>query len=147
LPHEVSPFKATLGQKFAILKGGSLSGTFATETEDKITFTGLYYKPTYSGTGVTLEVAQATLAASAKSGPAGSTVTLTGTGYLAGDTITPTFTDKEGVTTTLPSVVTNSGGEYSTEITIPAGAAKGVGTIKVTSALTAVHLSASFKVT
>ncbi len=144
---EVAPFKATLGEKFAILKAGSLSGTFATEAEDQITFAGLYYKPTYSSTGVTLEAAQATLALSAKSGSAGSTVTLTGTGYMAGDTITPTFTDSKGVTTTLPAVTTSSSGEYSTEITIPASAAKGGGTIKVTSALTGVHLSASFKVT
>ncbi len=144
---EVAPFKATLGQKFAILKAASVSGTFAAETEDQITYAGLYYKPTYSATAVTLEPAQATLGLSATSGAPGSTVTLTGTGYMAGDTITPTFTDSKGVTTTLPTVVTNSSGEFSSEITIPAGAAKGGGTIKATSALTGVHVNASFKVT
>jgi fibronectin-binding autotransporter adhesin len=140
-------FKASLGQKYAIVTGASLTGTFASETEDQINSTGLYYQPTYSGTAATLVVTQATLSLSAKSGLPGSLVTVSGSGYLPGDTITPTFTDEKGVVTTLPSVVTNPSGEYSTEIAIPESAAVGGGTIKVTSTLTGVHTSGSFKVT
>ncbi len=54
-------------------------------------------------TGATLLVAQATLVASATNGPPGSAVTLSGSGYLPGDTITLTFTDNKGVVTTYPS--------------------------------------------
>jgi hypothetical protein len=74
-------------------------------------------------------------------------VTVTGTGYVPGDTITPVFIDHSGVETAFPSVTANGGGEYSTEITIPASAVAGYGKIKVTSALTGVHISDSFDVT
>ncbi|MGH2853218.1 MAG: beta strand repeat-containing protein [Solirubrobacteraceae bacterium] len=145
--HQTLPFRATLGQTFAIVSAASLSGTFATETEDQLNSTGLYYKPTYSATGVTLVATQATLELSASSGLPGSSVTLSGSGYLPGDTITPTFVDQKGVLTTFPTVTTNGSGEFSTEITIPASAAVGAGTIKVTSAQTGVHIGHSFKVT
>jgi hypothetical protein len=144
---QVPPFKASAGQAYAILSAASLTGTFGTEAADQITSTGLYYKPNYSATGVTLVATQATLSVSPPSGPPGSSVTLTGTGYLPGDTVTPTFTDHKGAQTTFPSVVTNGSGEYSTEITIPASAALGSGTIKLTSTETGAHISASFDVT
>jgi hypothetical protein len=140
-------FKASLGQTYPVLTSGSLTGTFASETEGQINFTGLYYKPTYSATGVTLVVTQATQVRSPKSGPGGTVVTITGSGYLAGDTITPTFTDHAAVKTTYSSVTTNSSGEFSTEITIPPGAALGNGEIVVTSTQTGVHVSQPFTVT
>jgi filamentous hemagglutinin len=141
-------FKATLGQKYAILSSAALTGTFATETEDQVNSTGLYYQPTYSATGVTLVVAQATLVLSGTSGLPGSVVTLSGSGYLPGDTITPTFTDPKGVLTTYPTVTTNGSGEFSVEITIPGSSAVGTGaSIKVKSALTSVKIGHSFKVT
>jgi hypothetical protein len=140
-------FKASLGQKYAILSGASLTGTFATESEDQVNSTGLYYQPTYSATGVTLAVTQATLAASSAEGAPGATVTLSGSGYLPGDTITPTFTDHSGVKTVLPTVTVNGSGEFSTEITIPATAALGKGTITTKSTDTGVHISNTYKVT
>jgi hypothetical protein len=141
----VSPFVGSLGQTFAIVGAASLTGTFASETGDQINSTGLYYKPTYSATGVTLVVTQATLSLSAESGLPGSGVTLSGSGYLPGDTIAPSFTDK--VKTTFPSVTTNSSGEFSTEITIPAAAAKGAGSISVKSTQTGVTITKTFTVT
>jgi hypothetical protein len=144
---EVSPFKASAGQQYAILSGSSLTGTFATETGDQVNSTGLYYQPTYSATGVTLVVTQATLVASSTEGAPGSIVTLSGSGYLPGDTITPTFTDHSGVKTTFPSTTTNGSGEFSTEITIPTTAALHGGTIEITSTDTGVHISSPFKVT
>ncbi|HEX4838498.1 MAG TPA: hypothetical protein VFV03_08260 [Solirubrobacteraceae bacterium] len=145
--HQVEPFKALLGQTYAILSSASLTGAFATEIEDQINFTGLYYKPTYSATGVTLVVTQATQVRAPKSGLPGSTVTVSGSGYLPGDTIAPTFTDHKGVKTVYSGVITNGSGAFSTEITIPAGAALGVGDIIVTSSATGVHVSQTFTVT
>jgi hypothetical protein len=145
--HQTGSFKGAAGEKFAILSATSVTGTFATETEDQINSSGLYYQPTYSATGVTLVVAQATLSLSVNSGLPGSVVTVSGGGYMPGDTITPTFTDHKGVVTTFSSVTVNGSGEFSTEITIPAAAAVGAGTIKVTSTITGVDLSSPFTVT
>ncbi len=143
---QVEPFKATLGQSYQILSAASLTGTFATESEDQINFTGLYYEPTYSATGVTLSVAQATQVRAPNSGTPGSSVTLSGSGYIPGDTITPAFTDSKGTKTLYPSVTVNSGGEFSTEITLSASAALGAGTINTTSTATGVHINNTFKV-
>jgi hypothetical protein len=143
---QTPPFKGSLGQTFAIVTGASLAGAFATETEDQIDYTGLYYKPTYS-TAATLVATQAAVSLSTKSGLPGSAVTVSGSGYLPGDTLTPTFTDHEGVKAVLPSVTTDAGGKFSTEIAIPALAAVGAGTITVTSGQTGVHVSRTFTVT
>jgi hypothetical protein len=140
-------FKASLGQTYPILTSSSLTGAFATESEAQVNFTGLYYKPTYSATGATLVVTQATQVRSPKSGPAGTLVTISGSGYVAGDTITPTFTDHGALKTAYSSVTTSSGGEFSAEITIPPGAATGAGEIVVTSAQTGVHVGQTFTVT
>jgi hypothetical protein len=144
---QVAPFTASVGQTYSILSAASLTGTFATEAAAQINPTGLYYRPTYSATSVTLVVTQSSLSLSPSSGPPGSSVTVTGSGYLAGDTITPAFVNRNGVQTTFPSVTTNSSGEFSTEIAIPAPTALGDGKIKVTSTQTGVHISAPFDVT
>ncbi len=151
---QTSPFKASLEQAFAILQSASLTGTFAAETGDQVnyyTYTRLYYKPTYSAAAVTLVATRAKVSLSATSGLPGSTVTITGSGDLVGDTVTPTFTDHEGVETVFPSVTTKAsgkfGGTFSTEITIPAVAAIGAGTITVTSTQTGVAVNRTFTVT
>jgi hypothetical protein len=143
----IAPFKATLGQSFAILSAASLSGTFAKELGEPQIKPGLYYKPTYSATGVSLVASTATIALSASSGTPGSSLTVSGTGYLPGDTITISYTDHKGVKTVLGTAVTNESGEYSTEATIPASAATGAGTIKATSADSLVNVTQTFKVT
>ncbi len=142
-----APFEGSLGQTFPILTAASLTGTFASETGAQINSTGLYYKPTYSAAGVTLVVEQATLSLLTSSGPRGSTVTLSGSGYLPGDTITPKFVDHGKVKTVFPSATINSSGEFSTEITIPASAALGAGTISVKSTQTEVTITQIFTVT
>jgi len=80
-------FKALLGQTYPILTSAALTGTFASELEGQINFTGLYYKPTYSASGVTLVVTQATQVRAPKTGPAGTVVTITGSGYLPGPSL------------------------------------------------------------
>ncbi len=147
---QTSPFKASLGQAFAILGGASVAGAFATETGDQIdyfTYTRLYYRPTYSATAVTLVATTAKVSLSAHSGLPGAAVTVKGSGYLPGDTITPTFTDHDGVKTVLPSVTTKADGRFSTEIAIPTLAAAGIGTITITSAQTGVKVNRPFTVT
>jgi fibronectin-binding autotransporter adhesin len=145
---QTPPFKGSLGESFPILSGATVTGTFAAAViEDQINFAGLYYKPTYSSTGMTLVVTQATLVLSAKSGAPGSTVTLTGSGYLPGDQVTPTFTDHKGTVTTLPTATVNASGELSEEVTIPAAAALGTGTFKATTAQTGLRITDGFNVT
>jgi hypothetical protein len=145
--HPEGSFKAALGEKFAFLSSSALSGTFTTVSGDVINTSGLYYKPTYSTTGATLVVTQATLEPSATSGLPGATVTLKGGGYGANELVTPSFTDHAGTVTKYSTVETNASGELSTEITIPVSAATGAGTIGVTGAATGVHLTAAFEVT
>jgi filamentous hemagglutinin len=142
-------FKASLGQKYAILTTPSLSGTFATEKKAAIKKgvpEGLYFRPVYSAGGLTLEVAPITLVPSKAEGAPGSTVTLSGSAYPPADTVTLTFTDHAKVKTTLPSVKTSAGGTFSTEFTIPAGAAAGVATFEAKSKETGVKVKATFTV-
>ncbi|HXA53358.1 MAG TPA: S53 family peptidase [Solirubrobacteraceae bacterium] len=53
---QTAPFHALLGESFATLSSASLTGAFGEESDDQIGSTGLYYKATYSATGVTLLV-------------------------------------------------------------------------------------------
>jgi fibronectin-binding autotransporter adhesin len=141
-------FHAKAGETFAVLSSSALTGTFAKETGDAVAKApGLYYKPVYSGAGVTLVVTQATVTLSASSGAPGSTVTVSGTGLLPGDTVKLTFTDHKKVKTTSPSATVNGSGEFSSEVTIPAGAAEGAGSIAVKSTDTGVSITKTFTVT
>jgi hypothetical protein len=159
---QVPPFVGLHRESFTIVgEGHSLSGAFTAETGDQIDFfPGLYYKPVYYARhgaeytgyfvhGVTLDVTQATVTLSPKSGPAGSTVTVAGGEYheyLPGDTVTPGFTDSEGHTTVYPGVTVSAAGTFSTEIAIPAGAAASEGTVFVQSSQTGARINRSFTV-
>jgi hypothetical protein len=142
---QTAPFRASLGESFAIIDSTSPTGAFVDESGDQIG-SGLYYKPTYSTTGVTLLVAQATLALSKASGLPDSSVKLSGSGYIPGDTLTPTFTSSGGVKTSFSGVKANAKGELETEITIPTLAAEGAGSISLTSTETGVILTKAFTV-
>jgi hypothetical protein len=144
---QIAPFSGTAGESFVVLGSSSQTGTFTKETGAAINTTGLYYEPTYSATGVTLHVTQVTLSLSPTSGAPGSSVTVSGSGYLPGDTITPTFIAHGGAKTAFPKVTIDSSGEFSTEITVPASAALGTGSISVKSMKTAVTIKKTFKVT
>jgi hypothetical protein len=146
-PRPVAPFKATAGQTFPILTSGSLSGTFASEAGEPQIEPGLYYKPVYSATAVTLVASHVTVALSAESGPPGTTLTVSGTGYVPGDTVTIFFIDHKGVKTAIASTSANGSGEYSVEVTIPASAASGAGTLRATSVGYGVNVSQPFTVT
>jgi hypothetical protein len=143
---QTAPFHASLGESFAILSGASLTGAFASETGDQIG-SGLYYRPTYSGTGAALLVTQATLVLSKASGLPGSSVVLSGSGYIPGDTLTPAFTANGGAKTVFPGVKANAKGELEAEVAIPTLAAEGAGSISVASTQTGVTPTKTFKVT
>jgi hypothetical protein len=143
---QTAPFRALLGESFAILGSASLTGAFAAETGDQLG-SGLYYRPTYTATGATLLVTQATLVLSKASGPPGSSVKLSGSGYIPGDTLTPAFTASGGAKTVFPGVKANAKGEVEVEVTIPALAAEGAGSISLTSVQTGVTPTKAFKVT
>jgi hypothetical protein len=144
---DVAPFVGKAGESLVVLSSSSRTGTFSKETGAAIAkVPGLYYKPTYSAKEVTLLVTQATLSLSSTKGPPGSVITISGTNYLPNDTITLTFTD-HGVKTVFPTVKTESGGEFSTEITIPGSAVAGSGPISAKAPHTGVTIKTTFKVT
>jgi hypothetical protein len=141
-------FLGKAGESFAILSSSSRTGSFAKESKATIKKTvGLYYKPTYPATGVTLVVTQAKLVLSKNEGAPGSSATLSGTGYPGEDTIKLTFTDHAKHKTTLSSVKTNAGGEFSTEVTVPPGAAEGAASFSAKSTIAAVSSTAAYTVT
>ncbi len=145
--HQVAPFVGELGQKFAILSAGARTGEFSEEVEGKLNSTGLYYEPIYSATGVTLVVTQATLKLAPTSGPRETVVTVSGSGYLPGDTLELKFSDHHDVKTHYANVTVNGSGEFSVEITIPSTAALGGGEVKVASLVTGAKISQPFMVT
>jgi hypothetical protein len=74
-------------------------------------------------------------------------VTVSGSGYVAGEKVKLTFTDHSKKTTVFPSVIANASGEFSTQVTVPPSAAKGAGKFTATSALTGVLVTATLSVT
>jgi hypothetical protein len=146
-PVLIGGYLPTVGTNFPVLTASSVSGTFATETHGNVNTKGLYLLPTYSGTGVSLNTTQATLAENPKQGLPGASVTVSGTSWAPNDVLTVTFKDALGVITTYSSANADSTGTFSTNVTIPSNAAVGSGRITVTSTLTGATLFVSFKVT
>jgi hypothetical protein len=146
-PVLIGGYLPTAGTNFPILTASSVSGTFATETHGNVNTKGLYLLPTYSGTGVSLNTTQATLAENPKQGLPGVSVTVSGTSWAPNDVLTVTFKNALGVITTYPNANADSTGTFSTNVTIPSNAPVGSGRITVTSTITGATLFVSFKVT
>jgi hypothetical protein len=151
---QVPPFKATSSDSFQLIpKTGWLVGGFQTLSGMQIGYTpDAYYKLEYfqkekGQTHIVLAYGALSAKLSPTGGTPGSSVTVTGGGFLAGETITPTFTDHEGVVTTYPSLTASSHGTFSTSIAIPAGAAPGQGKVTVTGSYTGVRIGRPFEVT
>jgi hypothetical protein len=145
---EVEAFVGKAGESFAIVSSPKLTGTF-TDLDGVMTATpGRYYRPTYSGTGVTLVDTQAAITPTPSEGVAGSKVTVTGSGWLAKDKVKVTFTDVKKGKTVFPTATVGTGGEFSVEGTLSTKAAKGAGTFTATSTtVTGLVVTASFTVT
>jgi hypothetical protein len=140
-------FSPGLGSSFGIIGAGTRAGTFAKVVGailDKPN--GVYFAPTYGASAVTLVVQQATVSAPA-SAPRGSVVAVSGSGWIAGEKVAITFTDSLGVKTTYPAVTVDGTGSFSTNITIPAGAATGNGKITARSKVTSLSRSKTINVT
>jgi len=138
-------FTATLGQTFGIVTAGSLTGKFKKVSKASIK-SGLYYAPTYTGTGSSLVVKQATVSVPGTA-MHGATIGVSGTGWLPGDKVTLTFTDSASAKTIYPTVTANGSGSFSTTITIPAAAALGTGKVNAKSTITSVSLTKNVSVT
>ncbi|MHB8233936.1 MAG: beta strand repeat-containing protein, partial [Solirubrobacteraceae bacterium] len=144
----IKTFFGKAGESFAVLSSSSRTGTFAKEKSAAVKKAiGLYYKPTYSAGGVTLVVTQSTLVLTPAAGLPASTITISGVGYLPGDTVKLTFTDHKGVKTTLPGAPVNGSGEVSAEVTVPAGAAEGAAKVAAKTTQTGVSITKAFTVT
>jgi hypothetical protein len=141
-------YKAAVGASFPVITGGAVTGTFDKLSKAIIDKkTGRYYRPVY-GSGVTLAVSNATVAVSPGSGAAGSAITITGSGWIAGAKVTITFKAHDGTKFTLGNATANASGAISFPTTVPAGAAAGSAQItgkdaiaKVTSAVATYSVS------
>jgi hypothetical protein len=87
----------------------------------------------------------ATLTADPTSGPAGSTVQLTGNGFWAGETIKLSFSDS-GTSTTFATFTADPSGNFSVSETIPASAAAASAKFKAHGASSGKSASAKFAV-
>jgi hypothetical protein len=130
----------TVGQTFPIISGKSVTGTFSQVFGDVAG--AKYLLPTYSSTGVSLTVAKADLAASPKSGPAGTSVTLTGSHYPPNDVVTLSFKGAGHVNAALGTAHADSNGAFTQIVTIPAGAVAGKAHIYAASGLVS-HMKAA----
>jgi hypothetical protein len=150
----IAPFAAGVGQAFDIIAGEpAVQSGFEDELENPVSYTGFYYKPNYSSTGVSLEGTQVTVTRAPASGAPGALITVGGAGYgqeRRGGQVTVTFTDGAGVRTVYPDVYLGDEkrpGEFSTQIAIPATAALGAAKIAITSREDDVHITQGFHVT
>jgi hypothetical protein len=121
-------YKAPVGAAFPILSG-TVAGQFAKLSKGIIDKkSARYYRPTY-GPGVTLVVTNAAVAVSPSSGAPGSPITVTGSGWTAGEKVTVSFKAHDGTKTTLGSATANASGSFSLATSVPAGATPGSASI------------------
>jgi hypothetical protein len=139
-------FKPGPGVTFDVVTGSSRAGEFAKLLKGIIQQTR-YFRPSYSADRLSLVVTDAHLSATPASGPRGTPVTLSGSGYPANDTVTLKFKDSSAKTTGLGKVTTDASGAFSTTKNVPANAVLGIGTFSGKSAITTVTPKASFSVT
>jgi hypothetical protein len=62
----------------------------------------------------------------------GGSVAFSGSGWIAGETVTPSFKDSAGTVTTGTAITVPAGGAISGSVTVPAAAATGAGTLQLT---------------
>jgi hypothetical protein len=139
-------YKPGAGTVFSILNATARTGEFA-KVVNAVVDKARYFKPTYSSTNTSLVVSEATLGAAPASGPPGTSVALTGSGFPANDSVALKLKDAGGAKTSFGKVTTDASGAFSVSKVIPAGADPGVATLSAKSALTTVTAKAAFTVT
>jgi len=142
---QLATYSPPVGATFSVLDGSSRTGTFSKLTLDVVSGTK-YYGPIYTSTGVYLLVDKAAVSVSPSSGPAGTTATVSGTGFPRNVSVLVSFMDAAKKTTSLGSVPTDASGAFSVTETVPAGAATGNGKFIGNSKLVKVSANAKFVV-
>lgn len=89
----------------------------------------------------------AAITASAPSGAAGSSVTVSGTDYGPKENVRISYVDAAKVSTLVATVKTTTPGAFSTSVTVPAGAAPGKGAFRVVGAKSKLVARRAFTVT
>jgi hypothetical protein len=131
------PPSASLGETFPIVTAASRSGTFRKVQGGVIDpSSAKYVAPTYQPNGVMLEVRRAAVTIVPSTGPPGTSVTLNGSGWTAGDRVNFLLVDSAHQRFRLsPATKFDESGNFSAATTIPAGAATGAATIRTQSSL------------
>jgi hypothetical protein len=142
----VPPFTPAPGQTFPVVAAASRSGQMTKVVKAPIGKAGLYYRPVYDATSLTLAVSKALLAVSPGSGPAGSSVTVTGDGWSPGETVGLTFQDKGKHKTTLAPATPDASGHFSVTVQIPTGATSGAGKLSAKASVEGVSTKTTFTV-
>jgi hypothetical protein len=138
-------FDPAPGLRIDVLAGSSVTGGFSGVTRAAIT-TSKYLRPDYSSTEAALVATEASLAVEPTSGPPGSSLTVQGSAYPAGDAVTVTLKDRRGTVFTLGTATTDANGSFSNGFLIPASTATGKSKIVATSAITGVKPAVKFTV-
>jgi hypothetical protein len=87
------------------------------------------YAPLSTASAAVSATCTCTITLNPVSGPQGTTVTVTGTGFTANATVTLQFVDAASVRTVFASATTSNTGGFTTTVKIPAAAALGHGTV------------------
>ncbi|GAA2020101.1 hypothetical protein GCM10009839_15900 [Catenulispora yoronensis] len=104
------------------------------DNEQDVAQFGVVIQCTASGAGpaASITATNASGAVSAKLVRPGATENFTGAGWIAGETVTPSFKDSAGTVTTGPALTVPADGAVSGSIGIPAAAATGAGQVVLT---------------
>jgi len=126
---QIPDFTAT----FTPTAAGTYTFTPGNNEQDVAQF-GVVIQCTASGASAAATVTATNASASVANGSVrpGGTVNYTGAGWIAGETVTPSFKDSAGTVTTGTATTVPAGGALSGSIGVPAAAATGAGSLVLT---------------
>ena len=104
------------------------------------------FQPTYTASSAALLVQEGAASLSPASGPAGASVTVSGSSFPPNDKVKLSFTDSAGTVTVLGTATTDASGAFSQGVTIPAGAAAGAGKLGAKSTFAGMQVLKTFTV-
>ena len=137
-------YDPTPGTTFRIIAASSLSGAFSKAST--VAANEKYFLPTSTSTAVDLVVNVATLTAPA-SVQRGTQITVGGTTWPPGKAVALKLKASDGTTFDLGSAVAGGAGSFSTDVTVPSGAATGAATLTASAAFTGVKVVKTIDVT
>jgi hypothetical protein len=124
-----------LGSTSSVISGGKQSGKFARyyDLNTGSPAAATYLRPTTALHSTAVTLVKATAVVTPKTAAPGSSITVTGTNFIAGEKVTVKFVDFAKHNTVLGTAVASSTGAVSLTVNVPAGAALGKGTITIAS--------------